>query len=187
MSFQLITISGMLGSGKSTIAKMLAKKLNYAYFSTGDVQRELALKYGITITELNQLALSDPSIDRQIDKVFQTKSYANKDYIVDSRLAFFFLPESLKIKLDVDTNVAGQRIFEDHERIGESPYQTVDQAIDTLKKRRSLERERFKRVYGVDIDNTENFDFILDTTYLSPDQVCDTIIQHFGLTPANRL
>lgn len=186
MPFRLITISGMLGSGKSTIAKMLAKKLNYAYFSTGEAQRALALKYGISITELNQLALSDPSIDREIDKVFQTKSYANKDYIVDSRMAFFFLPESVKIKLDVDTQVAGRRIFEDHERIGESPYQTVADAVDTLKKRRSLERERFKRTYGADIDNPENFDFIIDTTDLTPERVCDMIINRFGLKPANR-
>lgn len=186
MVFQLITISGMLGSGKSTIAKMLAKKLGFSYFSTGEIQRELALKYGISITELNQLALTDPSIDREIDKIFQTKYYANKDYIVDSRLAFFFLPESIKIKLDVDTNMAGQRIFSDHERIGESPYQNVDQAIDTLKKRRSLERDRFKRVYGVDIDNPENFDLIIDTTYLTPDEACQKIINHFHLMPSVR-
>ena len=52
----MITISGMLGSGKSTVAKILAQKLDYGYYSTGNAQREIAQKRGLTTLELNQLA-----------------------------------------------------------------------------------------------------------------------------------
>lgn len=183
MPFKIITISGQLGSGKSTISKLLAQKLGYIYYSTGQAQRELAEQYHITTTELNQLALTDPEIDRRIDRIFHTKSYTTHNYIIDSRLAFFFLPGSIKIKLNVDTKVAGERIFNDTLRIGETKYHSVKEAIDTLKKRRSLERERFKRVYNVDIDNPENFDWILDTTHLSPEQAVNAIIEHFHLKP----
>ena len=46
--FHIITISGMLGSGKSTVAKLLAQKLGYEYYSTGNAQREIAKKKAMT-------------------------------------------------------------------------------------------------------------------------------------------
>ncbi|WP_457623679.1 (d)CMP kinase [Persephonella sp.] len=40
----IITIDGPAGSGKSTVAKMLSKKLGYTYIDTGAMYRALALK-----------------------------------------------------------------------------------------------------------------------------------------------
>ena len=68
--FKIITISGMLGSGKSTVAKLLAECLGWDYYSTGNAQREIAAKRGMTTLELNRLADTDPSIDKEIDGVF---------------------------------------------------------------------------------------------------------------------
>ncbi|OGX06045.1 MAG: cytidylate kinase [Omnitrophica WOR_2 bacterium GWA2_47_8] len=41
---QVITIDGPAGAGKSTVAKALAKRLNYAYLDTGAMYRALTLK-----------------------------------------------------------------------------------------------------------------------------------------------
>ena len=68
--YSVITISGQLGSGKSTIAQMISKQLGWMYYSTGMAQRSIAQEKGITTTELNRLAISDPTIDAQIDAVF---------------------------------------------------------------------------------------------------------------------
>ncbi len=186
MFFKLITLSGMLGSGKSTIAKELTKRLGFCYYATGNAQREIAQSRGLTTLELNRLAQTDPSIDKQIDSVFKTRSYKNEHYIVDSRLAFFFLPDSMKIKFNIDPKEAGRRVFHDQERTGEKKYETEAEATEALLERRHLERERFLKKYHVDIDNDENFDLVIDTTDKTPTEVCDRIISHFHLEKFDR-
>ena len=68
---QIITISGVIGSGKSTVAKMLSQKLGWQYYSTGMAQRKIAEEMGLTTIELNALSLKDPSIDERVDGVFK--------------------------------------------------------------------------------------------------------------------
>ena len=180
--FKIITISGMLGSGKSTVAKLLAERLGYEYYSTGNAQREIAKKRGITTLELNKLAGTDMSVDKEIDGVFQKfNAVPNKNVVIDSRLAFFFVSSSIKIKLNVDVQVAGERIFHDTTRTGEKKYNSAQESVQALQARRFLEVERFKRIYHVDIDNDENFDYVLDTTYKTPTEVVDLIIKKYKL------
>ncbi len=50
---EIITICGSLGSGKSSTAKLVAQKLKYQHFSSGDFMRKIALERGITLNELN--------------------------------------------------------------------------------------------------------------------------------------
>lgn len=175
----IITLSGMLGSGKSTVGKMLSHLLDYEYYSTGSVQRKIAAERGITTLELNKLSMTDPTVDEQIDGVFKTLVHEDKNFIVDSRLAFFFIPSSFKIKLNIDTKLAAERIFNDKSRTEERKYASVEDAENDLISRRKLEVERFKNVYNVDIDNDLNFDYVIDVTNLSPEEVCQKILKKF--------
>ena len=175
----IISLSGMLGSGKSTVGKMLAQKLGYTFYSTGSAQRKIAQEKGITTLELNQLSMTDKSIDEQIDSVFKTLVMEDENFVVDSRLAFFFIPSSCKIKLNIDTKVAAERIFNDKSRTEERAYQTIEEAEEDLKSRRALEVERFKKLYNVDIDNEANFDLIIDTTNKTPEEICEKILKYF--------
>ena len=63
-----IAISGKAGTGKSSVAKLLAGKLKYRHYSMGDIQREIAKKKGISIAELGELEKTDPGIDNMIDE-----------------------------------------------------------------------------------------------------------------------
>jgi len=49
----IITIGGEPGSGKSTVANIVAQKLGYKHYSTGDLRGEIAMRHGLTIDELN--------------------------------------------------------------------------------------------------------------------------------------
>ena len=98
----IITLSGQLGSGKSTVGKLLAKKLGYTFYSTGNAQRKIAAERGLTTLELNKLSMTDSSIDAQIDSIFKELACQDDNFIVDSRLGFFFIPSSLKVKLNVE-------------------------------------------------------------------------------------
>lgn len=175
----IITLSGQLGSGKSTIGKMLAEKLGYSFYSTGNMQRQIAARYGVTTLELNEMCKTNPEIDREIDSVLIDLPLSGQNYIVDSRVAFHFIPSSFKVKLNVETVIAGERIFNDTTRSGEKKYQQLEDAVEALISRRVLEVERFKRIYNVDIDNDYNFDYVIDTTYKTPDEICDLILKRF--------
>ncbi|MBO5997803.1 MAG: cytidylate kinase family protein [Alphaproteobacteria bacterium] len=170
-----ITITGSLGSGKSSVAKKLSADLDLIYYSTGSAQRQIATQMGITTLELNHLADKDKSIDEKIDGVIKAMNNDGKAYIVDSRLAWHFMPDSFKVKLIVDKKQAAERIFNDTVRSGESKYDNVDQVIKAIEERRHSERERFLRVYQVDIENNSAFDLVIDTTHLSIDEVCQQI------------
>ncbi|MGZ6005361.1 MAG: nucleoside monophosphate kinase, partial [Candidatus Saccharimonadales bacterium] len=53
MKRQIITIAGRPGSGKSTTAKMVASKLSFEHFSSGDLFRAIAKEWGIDVLQAN--------------------------------------------------------------------------------------------------------------------------------------
>ena len=60
MTIKAIAIDGPAGAGKSTVAKLVAKKLNYLYIDTGAMYRAVAwkaLKQGIAMDD--EIALTD--------------------------------------------------------------------------------------------------------------------------------
>ena len=93
----------------------------------------------------------------------------------DSRLAFYFVPKSFKVCLTVQDEVSGKRIYHDTLRSSEKKYHSIQEATTTAQQRHALEAKHFKKNYGLDIDNKDNFDLVIDTTHLTSEQVCDII------------
>ena len=175
MKHTLITVSGQLGSGKSTIVKMLGEKLGWMTYSTGQAQRQIAEKYGISTLELNRLAVTDKTIDEQIDAVFKNPPWGDKPCVVDSRLAFHFLPKSFKVCLHVDAQEAARRVF--NAKRSNEKYTSQQQAFEYLLQRRCLEQKHFFKNYQLDIERSDLFDLIIDTTNLTPEQICNQILE----------
>jgi len=63
-----ITIAGKPGAGKSTITKILAKKLGYKYCSIGDLRGEIAQEHGLTIDELNEIGKKEIWVHEKADQ-----------------------------------------------------------------------------------------------------------------------
>ncbi len=173
----IIALSGKGASGKSTVAKLLAKKLNLRHYSIGDLMRELASSKSISLLELNRLAETDPSIDAWLDKK-QQELGRQDNFIIDSRLAFKFIPHAIKIFLDVNDKEAARRIFSAPPRQGEQPYASVKDAIQALVKRRNSEIKRLKKYYHVNPYDKKHYDIVIDTTNLTPKQIGNAIL-HF--------
>jgi cytidylate kinase len=169
-----ITLTGDLGSGKSAVSKILCEKTGYQYVSTGLIQRKLAAEMGIDTLEMNRRADVDPTIDERIDSIFIDLGKDPQGYIVDSRMAWFFLPESFKVYLQVDIRVAASRILGDPTRNSEQ-YQTVDEAVEKISARKKSENDRFLVKYNADCANLHNFDLVVDTTNRTPEQVANVI------------
>ena len=171
----IITISGTPGSGKSTIAKFLAKKINLKHYSTGDFMRKIAKERNITLAELGEIAEADLSIDQEIDNWSKKLGETEDNFIIDSRLAFHFIPQAVKIFLDADIKTRVKRIFKD-KRPGESAKTKKDMEKEILQRQES-ESKRYKEYYNIDHFDKTNYDLLIDTTDLTPEEITKKIIE----------
>jgi cytidylate kinase len=163
---RIITISGDIGGGKSAVAKSLETLLGYAVIGTGSIQREIAKQRGVTTLELNQLSITDPSIDEEIDSFVIRLGKTRSDIIIDSRLAWHFIPQAFKAFLTVAPLVGAQRVFADQRAEEKNP--SLEQTLDNNRQRQQLEIERFNTLYGVSLRDFANYDTIIDTSYSPP-------------------
>lgn len=170
-----ITISGELGSGKTVLSKLLCEKMDFKIISVGGIQRELAEKYGMTTLEFNQYMETHPEIDIDCDKKVVEYGLMDANLILDSRLAWHFVPHAFKIHLIVDINTAGTRIFNDKVRKNEQNNDLQD-TINKINSRKASERKRFKEQYGLDIDNFDNYDLVIDSSHITPENLANFVI-----------
>lgn len=172
----IISITGDLGSGKSTVAKRICAVLGYEYFSTGTIQRKIAASRGIDTLQLNKDCKADKSVDDYIDGCLKAMNTDGTDNIVlDSRMAWFFVHKSFKVYLTARAEVAADRVFHDDKRSGEPVGDTLT-VMQNLLARQREENERFKEFYNADCYNRANFDLVLDTSDLSVEEVAAAII-----------
>lgn len=173
-----ITLTGNLGSGKSTICKILESKYHYEIYSTGKVQRKLAEDLGISVLEMNRLMCKDHKYDNMIDDTTAKISRENKDkaIIFDSRLAWNFVETSFKVFLSVSLDVAAERVYGDN-RGNVECYSSVDDAKQQLKLRAETENIRYKDIYNLEYFNFSNYNLILDSTYCTPEIIADILIK----------
>lgn len=173
-----ITITGNLGSGKSTICKIMEDKYGFEIYSTGKVQRELARDMNMTTLEMNQFMCSDPKFDTMIDDATARISKENRDkkIIFDSRLAWNFVEQSFKVFLSVSLSVAANRVFNDN-RGKEEQYKDIDEARDLLAARAQTETKRYKDMYNLDYFNFNNYNLVIDSTYCTSEKIASIIME----------
>jgi predicted cytidylate kinase len=171
----IITISGKAGSGKSTIAEELAKKLKHKHYSIGDLMRQLAKEKNITLIELGKLAEKDPSIDRQLDqKQIELRNKGN--FVIDGRLTAFFIPNSnLKVFLDCNDQVRAERILKDNR--SDEKSKDINGIIKKIRQREHSERKRYKKLYNIDYYDKKLYNLVIDTTDLNIKKVVERIIK----------
>ena len=173
-----ITIAGDLGSGKSTVANHLINNINYRLESAGLIFRRLAEQHGMSAKEFNQFIESNPKYDNMVDDTIKEMGEKEENIIFDSRLAWYFVPKSFKIYMYVDVDTATERIFNDKGRVSES-YSDMATAKKEIIERRESEVLRYKTFYNIDINNYSNYDFIIDTSHATKDEVNDAVLSNF--------
>lgn len=171
-----ITLTGDLGSGKSAVSKILCEQTGFEYISTGRIQRQLAQEMGLDTLEMNRRADTDPSIDERIDGIFVALGHDPKGYVIDSRMAWFFLPKSFKVYLQTDVAVAAQRIIHDPSRDSEQ-YTSQEEAVQKILARKASENARFLLKYNADCTKLDNFDIVIDTTRRTREEVAELILK----------
>jgi cytidylate kinase len=153
----VITVGGLHGTGKSTYAKLLAEDLELRHISAGELFRAVAKEKKITLNEMNKLTDNNPEIDNTIDQ--RIKQEANKgNVILDGQLAAWMAGDKtvLKILLIAPKEVRLKRIAQ---RDGIS----LKEAEKRTLYREQIEKERYKRYYGIDVSDPSIYDLIVDT------------------------
>ena len=171
----IITISGKPGSGKSSTADRVAELLGYTRYSSGDIVRTLIRKKRMTLSEYNQKASENPKFDHHVDAELRSLRDSN-DIVIDARLGFYWIPESFKVYLWLNNEVAIARIYKDannnasRSNVGESSVDMSD-IFDQVEARFRNEQQRFKKLYGIDPYDSSHFDLVIDTSRHSPHTV----------------
>jgi cytidylate kinase len=174
----IISIAGMPGSGKTTIAKLLAQQLDVPRYSVGDLRGKMALERGMTIDELNALGEKEAFTDTEVDDYVKKIGESGEAFVIDGRLAWHFIPHSLKVFLDVDADEAAKRIFSAprEERMDETPLASPAEVKTSIAKRMASDQMRYQKYYNVDFLNRRNYDVVIDTTKMKPEDIVEEIL-----------
>jgi cytidylate kinase len=138
--------------------------------------REMAIERGLSILELSRLAEQGDEIDREIDQRTVRLGEENDSFVIDARLGWHFLPRSLKVFLEVRPEVAARRIFGEG-RGGERENTDLGETTRAIEARTTSERTRYREYYGLDYDDHDQYDLVVDTSDLTIDEVAAVITE----------
>jgi predicted cytidylate kinase len=169
----LITISGLPGSGTSTVAARVAAELGIERLDGGSVFRGLAAERGLSLAEFGRAAQDDPGVDLELDTRLAARARAG-DVVLESRLAGWIATneglDALRVWVACDPEERARRVAD---RDGLA----VDAARAANQVREASEAGRYREYYGIDLGDLSIYDLILDSTTTTPDELVATILR----------
>lgn len=166
--------------GKTEVASKLAKSLNYGLYKASESFRKLARDNNMDLVQFNNYVKSNPDIDKNIEEKTKEVIENNNEMIIDARLGFYLSKNAFRVYMIADEAVAAERLFEAAKKRGkEEEYSSVTEAREAIKIRETSEQERYLKLYGVDIHNLDNYDYVIDTTNLNSDAVTLKILRAY--------
>lgn len=175
----IITLGWKAWSGKGTVSKILAEKLGYSIISIGSLKRQLAEEMGLSISEFNALG-EKPENQHEFDlkyEEYQKNLPLESKVILESRLWFLCQPHAFKVFLDIEDEVASQRILGDNRTT--DTFSNHQHALEITRARNHNDQARYLKLYNIDLRDTSHYDCIIDTSYLTPEEVVNKILEHF--------
>lgn len=153
----VVTIGGPHGTGKSTYAKMIARQFKIRYVSAGQLFRDLARERGVSLEELSKQAANSPEIDRMIDERSAAEA-AKGAVVIEGQLAAWMAKDHAHVRIYLkapEEERIGRIANRDHLDYEAARRQTLE--------RERIQRERYRRYYGVNIDDLSLYNIIIDT------------------------
>jgi len=175
----IISFNVPAGSGKSTIAKRLAEKLDWPHYYIGGLRRQKAKEKGLTPPEYNKRGETDPSTDMEVDEYQKELAGKIDRFIIEGRTSWYFIPQSLKIYLDVNEEEGARRVFwelqKENHRNEDRNLKTFEDVLESHRTRKQSDMIRYEKYYHINVYDPANYDFMVDTTNLSIDEVFEKV------------
>jgi cytidylate kinase len=167
----LVTVSGLPGSGTSTVAHLLAQRLGVAHVDGGTVFRAMASERGLDLRAFSAVAEANPDIDVELDARLAAFARGG-NLVLESRLAGWIAANEgiagTRVWIDGDERVRAQRVARREEI-------ELPQALEANRAREASERRRYATLYGIDLDDRSVYDLVIDATNQSAESVAESI------------
>jgi len=181
MKKNIITITGFPGSGKSSTAKGVAQVLGYEHFSSGDLFRKMAADRGLSVEGINIAAETQKEIDFEVDKWIQKLGRDDGNFVIDSRMAFHWIPDSFKIFLSLDLQKGAARTFAQIQKEGRASQvgSSVEEIYQNTMKRLESEKKRYWDLYKIDYTDVSQFNLVVNTGENNLEQVINIVARAY--------
>ena len=179
----ILTIGGVAGSGKTSVAKILAEKLGLTFYSMGGLRAKMASERGLTIDQLNVVGEEDKTTDTNVDDYQKRLGETEDNLLIEGHISWYFLPKSFKVFLTCDPKESAQRIYKarhaTEERNDEPVYESLEHTEQEIAKRKASDSLRYQKFYGVaDHQDPSHYDLVIDTTSLQgPEATASEILK----------
>ena len=168
----LIAISGVPGSGKTTVARMVAATLGLEHVYAGDMFRRQAEEQGLTLSEYLQRAETDSSIDRALDDRMRRRA-ATGNAVLEGRLSALMCDqagvEALRVFLDCSEAVCA-------ERIAKREGGATAERLREVQAREASDRRRYQEIYAFDYHDRTRYDAVISTDTRTPEDLAAEIV-----------
>ncbi len=176
MTYEIITISGLPGSGTSTAARKLSEATGMKYLNSGDVFRSLAKEHDVSLEKFSEMAEEDPSFDQELD--LRMIELAEPGTILEGRLTGQMLHkegiESFKVWLEAPIDVRIDRIA------GREGFESSDIRQQVLHREKS-EFKRYKDYYNIDLGDKSIYDLVINSEKNDPEEIVNRIKEGAGI------
>lgn len=168
----------MSGTGTSTIAKMLAERLELKKYSGWDMQRMNAADKNMTIEEYDNYLKQHPELDNAIEERQKVIWETEDNFVLESRIWWSVVPDAFKIKLACELDERIRRITtDDKQRIAHTKDNFENTKQKTLAREQTYQT-RFNELYAIkDWNADEHFDLVIDATIAKPDEIIEKILE----------
>lgn len=163
-----IAISGKSGCGNTTVSTLVAKRLGFTMINF--TFRNLSAEKGIDFWTFCSMAQKDDNIDKELDRRQVQMAMEQENCVLGSRLAVWMLKDAdLKVYLDANEDTRARRVFK---REG-GDFETV---LQQTRRRDASDTARYKRIYGIDNNDSAIADLVIDVNGKTPDEIADLIV-----------
>jgi cytidylate kinase len=174
-----ITVSGLPGSGTTSLSRYLAEHHGFTMISAGEVFRQLAKEHNMDLAAFGRLAEEDPAFDKMIDARQKEIAAERDNILLEGRLSGWMVEDAdLKIWLYAPIGCRVKRIaFRD---------QVTDEktAEHLTLEREKCEAGRYSSYYSIDINDLSIYHLVLNSEHWDVEglgAIAETAISHIRL------
>lgn len=168
----IVTVGGLPGAGKTTVAKKVAEELGIKHVNIGEIFRGLAEARAMTLEEFGVFAQKNPDVDKSIDAKTIELAKAG-GVLLEGRLTGPMLKrngvQAFQVWLDAPLKVRAERVAK---RDGLS----FASAVAATQAREKVEWDRYFDIYGIDLRDTSGYDLVIDTSEKTPEAISKEIV-----------